>query len=149
MRTASAAVAVTVVTFALSIAVALAQETKPVPSDSMRVSIPGCTKGYVFTAGRRTADQPGSTEIPEGLHLRMNGPKKVMVEIKAHEGAMIEITGIMKKDQLTPGVGIGGGVRIVGGSGPTDSRMSATPVGGQIAIDVEGWRTATGACPPR
>src|SRR5437667_6918797 len=49
------------------------QETKPVPKDSMRVSIPGCSKGYIFTAGRRTQDEPGSVDIPEGMHLRMNG----------------------------------------------------------------------------
>jgi len=28
-----------------------AQEPKPVPKDSARVSITGCTKGYVFTVG--------------------------------------------------------------------------------------------------
>src|SRR2546426_11443479 len=89
-----------------------AQENKSVPKDSVRVFIPGCTKGYVFTAGRRTQDQPGSADIPEGMHLRMNGPKKVMAEIKAQEGSMIEITGLMRKGQYRPGgVGIGGGVR--------------------------------------
>jgi hypothetical protein len=28
----------------------VAQETKPVPKDSVRVAIPGCTKGQIFTA---------------------------------------------------------------------------------------------------
>ena len=41
----------------------VAQEQKPVPKDSMRVSIPGCTKGYIFTAGRRTLDEPGSVSV--------------------------------------------------------------------------------------
>jgi len=31
-----------------------AQEQKPVPKDSVRVFVPGCSKGYVFTAGRRS-----------------------------------------------------------------------------------------------
>ena len=62
-----------------------AQENKPVPKDSVRVSIAGCAKGYVFTTGPRTVDQVGSLDIPEGLHLRMNGPKKVMSEIRARE----------------------------------------------------------------
>src|SRR5262245_659822 len=85
----------------------IAQEKKPVPKNSVRVSIPGCTKGYIFTAGRRTADQPGSVNIPEGMHLRMNGPKDVIAEIKKHEGSMIEITGLMRKGQLdTEGVAI-------------------------------------------
>src|SRR5262245_40580150 len=83
-----------------------AQETKPVPKDSMRVSLPGCTKGFVFTAGRRSTDEPGYFEIPEGMHLRMNGPKKMIAEIKAHEGSMIEITGLMKKGQYREGVNL-------------------------------------------
>ena len=125
-----------------------AQEEKPVPKDSVRVSIPGCTKGYVFTAGHRTADQPGSVSIPEGLHLRMNGAKKTMGEIKAHEGSMIEITGIMKRGQYGPdGISLGGGVRITGGQGPAagGSRVMTT----QVQIDVEGWRPAIGDCPSR
>src|SRR6266581_6809777 len=102
----------------ITIAVALlsgplvAQENKPVPKDSVRVFIPGCTKGFIFTAGRRTEDEPGSVDVPQGMHLRMNGPKKMMAEIKAHEGSMIEITGLMKKGQYKPGGVRIGGVRI-------------------------------------
>ncbi len=122
-----------------------AQERKPVPKNSVRVTIPGCTKGYIFTAARRTADEPGSAYIPPGMHLRMNGPKNTMAEIIAHEGSMIAITGIMKKGQLDPtGVGIGGGT-ITPGPDPTGGRPG--PVGNQIFIDVEGWRPATGDCP--
>ena len=93
---------------ALGCAALAAQETKPVPKDSVRLSIPGCTHGYVFTAGPRNSDQPGSFEIPEGMHLRMNGDKKLMNEIKAHEGSMVEITGLMKKSQYKDGINIGG-----------------------------------------
>ena len=128
----------------------VAQENKPVPKDSVRVFIPGCTKGYVFTAGRRTQDQPGSADIPEGMHLRMNGPKKVMAEIKAQEGSMIEITGVTKRGQYRPdGVGIGGGVRIAPGPGVTGGGGLGSPVANQISIDVEGWRPVEGSCPSR
>ena len=128
----------------------VAQEEKPVPKDSVRVTIPGCTKGYVFTAGRRTADQPGSVDIPEGMHMRMNGPKKMMAAIKAHEGSMVEITGLMKRGQLNPeGVGLGGGVRITPGPAPAGGSLSPAPGASQITIDVEGWRTAVGDCPSR
>src|ERR1700680_1001091 len=96
-----------------------AQENKPVPKDSVRVLIPGCTKGFIFTAGRRTPDQPGSVDIPAGMHMRMTATKKMMAEIKAHEGSMIEITGLMKKGQYrADGVGIGGGVRMTPGPAP-------------------------------
>jgi hypothetical protein len=139
MRT-TAVVAVVVAVLSGSLA---AQENKPVPKDSVRVSIPGCTKGYIFTAGRRTEDEPGTFGIPEGMHLRMNGPKKMLAEIKTHEGSMIAITGLMKKGQYQPdGVAIGGGVRITPGP-PTGGSVS------QILIDVEGWRLIEGSCPLR
>jgi hypothetical protein len=145
MKTAVITVALTVLTAPL-----IAQEQKPVPKNSVRVSIPGCTKGYIFTAGRRTADQPGSVDIAEGMHLRMNGPKQLMTEIKAHEGSMIQITGLMKKGQYDPrGVGIGGGVRIAPGAQPTGGSQPGNPVAGQSQIDVEGWRPAVGDCPSR
>ena len=44
-------VAALVVAIAMGAAIA-AQETKPVPKDSVRVFVPGCTKGYMFTGGR-------------------------------------------------------------------------------------------------
>ena len=136
-----------VVAAALSTILA-AQETKPVPKDSVRVAIPGCTKGYVFTAGPRTLEEPGNFEIREGMHLRMNGPKKVINEIKAHEGSMIEIIGLMKKGQYNDGVNIGGGVRV--SPGPTGpSGRFPSPAANQIQIDVEGWRQIEGACPSR
>jgi len=135
---------------ALAIAVvAGAQEPKPVPKDSARVSVPGCSKGYIFTVAPRTVNEAGSNaDIPEGTHLRMNGPKKVINEIKAHEGQMIQLTGIMKIDQLpTGGVNLGGGVR-VGAASPVGGMSQ--PGGGQNFIDVEGYRTIPDkSCPSR
>ncbi len=141
--------AVAVAALVLSSAPLFAQETKPVPKDSVRVMIPGCTKGYIFTAAHATEEHPGSVDIPEGTHIRMNGPKKVMSEIKAHEGSMIEITGLMKKGQFGPaGVGIGGGVRIMPGEAPAAGGLPS-PGAGQLWIDVEGWRPVVGDCPSR
>ena len=126
-----------------------AQERKPVPKDSVRVSIPGCTKGYIFTAGRRTQDEPGSVNVPLGMHFRMNGPKKLIGELKAQEGSMIEVTGIIKRGQFTPdGVGVGGGVRIGPGPGFGGGGLGS-PVANQVSIDVEGWRPIAGNCPSK
>jgi hypothetical protein len=144
--------AVIAVAVAISSAPLGAQEGKPVPKNSVRVSIPGCTKGYVFTATPRTADEPGSINMAAGTHLRMNGPKKLMAEIKAHEGSRIEITGLMKKGQYGPeGIGLGGGVRIAPGPTPGGGGSSMPPTGSasQIPIDVEGWRQIAGGCPSR
>jgi len=42
------------------------------------------------------------------MHMRMNGPKKMIAEIKGQEGSMVEITGLIRKNDLVPdGVGIG------------------------------------------
>jgi hypothetical protein len=136
----------------LSVAVALgaalaAQETKPVPKDSVRIFVPGCSKGAMFTAGRRTEDQPGGSAVPEGTRLRINGPKKLITEIKAQEGTRIEITGLIKKGQYeTSGVRLGPGVRVSGG--PTGGGgLTPNPAVEQIVIDVEGWRKVLGDCP--
>jgi hypothetical protein len=142
---------VALVVAAVMLSVSLgAQDTKPVPKDSVRVFIPGCSKGSVFTAGPRTEDRSGGEVVPQGMHLRMNGPKKLMAEIKSQEGSMIEITGLMKKGQFAPdGVSIGGGVRV--GPAPSPGGSSVGPSAGfnQIMIDVEGWRSVRGECPSR
>jgi hypothetical protein len=143
-------IAVLTVAVAVLSAPPTAQEEKPVPKDSVRVLIPGCSKGLIFTAAHRTADRPGSVDIPEGMHLRMNGPKKMMAEIRAHEGSMIEITGLMKKGQYKPdGVGIGGGVRIAPGPAGAGGILPGNPAVRQILVDVEGWRPVVGHCPSR
>src|SRR5262245_30644480 len=95
----------------------LAQETKPVAKDSVRVTVSGCAKGYVFTAGPRVGELPDTPTVPEGTHLRMNGPKKLISEIDGYKESMITIVGIMKKGQEKPGgINLGGGVRIAPGT---------------------------------
>jgi hypothetical protein len=124
-----------------------AQEQKPVPKDSARVFVPGCAKGYVFTAGPRTEDSPGAG-VPAGTHLRLSGPKELLAEIRREEGSRIEITGLIKKGQIAQD-GVGGGrVRVTGGPSPSGG---LTPNAGvsQIVIDVEGWRRVLGDCPAR
>ena len=138
------------VAFVVSGGVLAAQE-KPVPKDSMRVTVIGCAKGTAFTAGPRTENQVGRADIPEGTRLRMNGPKKVRGEIKAHEGEMIQITGLMKKGQYRdPGIPVGGGVRVAPGAGGGVGVGVGRPspeVGGVNYIDVESWQPAAGNCP--
>jgi hypothetical protein len=148
MRTISAVITITVAVLSGPL---VAQDVKPVPKDSMRVTVPGCTKGYVFTAGAKTEDQVGRSDIPEGMHLRMTGPKKMMADIKAHEGQMIQITGLMKKGQSnSTGINVGGGVRITpgapqagGGNRPAYETVSPN------YVDVESWQPTVGSCPSR
>jgi hypothetical protein len=142
--------AAVIVAVMLSTGLLSAQEGKKVPKDSVRVSIPGCTRGYVFTSGPPVSEQNGTIVIPEGIHIRMAGPKKMMDDIKAHEGSMVEITGLMKKGQyLQEGVAVGGGVRITPGIGQGGGSVAASRAGTQTMIDVESWRPAAGSCPSR
>ena len=146
MKAVIAAIAIT------SVAVLAAQETKPVPKDSMRVYLTGCAKGRVFTAGPRMEDPPSNAEIREGTHLRMNGPKKLMEEIKAHEESsmMVGITGLMKKGQYGPGGVSIGGVRIAPAPSPSGPSASIGGAGiDQTSIDVENVRPVAGRCPSR
>jgi hypothetical protein len=134
---------IVVMFMAVSIA---AQEEKPVPKNSMRVSIAGCTRDYIFTVAPRNSDETRSSPVPAGTHFRMNGPRKMISEIRARQGSLIEITGLILKGQYLDGGSVGGVVRIGPGSAPTaGSRGSAT--GSQNFIDVEGWRTIGGDCP--
>jgi hypothetical protein len=138
------------VLFALAGVWVAAQEAKPVPKDSVRVSIPGCAKGAVFTVGRRTADEPGTVDVVEGLHLHMNGPKKLMAAIKDHQAGMIEITGVSKREDLVPNqLNLGKGVGISPGPTTSGGSTGAVPVASQAQIDLEGWRQIPGDCPRR
>lgn len=104
----------------------------------------------MFAAGRPAEDQPGGSAVSEGSRLRMNGPKKLMAEIKGHEGSRIEITGLMRRGQPQPG---GGGIRIAGGppAAPIGGGGVTVGVGGTTPtmIDVEGYRVVPGDCPTR
>lgn len=134
-------------TLAFSSPFLLAQE-KPVPKDSVRIFINGCARGRVFIVGERREDQPGRSDVRPGTRLRMNGPKKVMDEIKAREGTEVEITGLIRKGQDLPGgVALGGGVSI-GAGPPVGGNASRSPnMNIQVMIDVEGYRTLVGSCP--
>jgi hypothetical protein len=100
-----------------------AQE-RPVPKDSARLSIAGCARGRVFTVGRDPKSESLGFQLAEGMKIRLEGQKKALEEIKAHEGAMIELTGLM----MPNGRGMG----------------AATPV-----LDVEAWRPLNSSCPKR
>jgi hypothetical protein len=133
---------------ALALSASLAAQEKKVPKDSFRVTVPGCTRGMVFTAGPKTEDQVGRLDVPEGIHLRMNGPKKLIGEIRAHEGQMIQITGLMKKGQYNQqGVSIGGGVRVIPGTGGAVGNRPTVGTEAVNYIDVESWQPAPGSCP--
>ena len=141
-----------VVALALPVAAAAgAQETKPVPKGSTRIAIAGCSAGYVFTVGRPSDDSTSNPPLREGVHLRMNGAKKLIDEIKGQEGSRIEITGLVRNGQIPEdGIRVGGSGRVSGGpSGGAGATLGPGVRVNQIMIDVEGWRRIVGDCRSR
>jgi hypothetical protein len=60
---------------------------------------------------------------------------------------MIEITGLVRKDDLVQdGVGIGR-LRVSPGASMSGGGTLPSPGAGQVVIDVEGWRRVPGECP--
>lgn len=124
-----------------------AQE-RPVPKDSTRLSISGCARGRVFTVGRDPEHE--ATFVMElGTKVRLEGDKKVLADVKAHEGSMVEVTGLMKESEVVrPGVGLAGGrVRIT----PVmpNGRPGMDPGPSPPILDVESYRLLNASCPNR
>jgi hypothetical protein len=125
---------------------ASAQQEKPVPKDSVRISIPGCAKGVMFTVTESPEHESRSSVAP-GRRFRLAGKKELLKEIREREGSMIEVTGLILKGQNDQsGVAVGGNVRIAPGPTP-GSAVGANPNYSQNILDVEGWRQLAGDCP--
>jgi len=115
------------------------------------LSISGCANGRVFTVGR-DPEHESSFVIALGTKVRLEGDKKVLAEVKKHEGSMVEVTGLMKQsDVVQPGVGLAGGkVRITPVMPNTNGRSPAVDPGPQPPIlDVESYRLLNASCPNR
>jgi hypothetical protein len=136
----------------LTIGISLAaQEERPVPKDSVRVSIPGCSKGSAFVVTEGPEAERTSIEIKVGRRFRLTGKKQVLDEIKAREGYMIAVTGIVRKNDLQGpgGISLGGGRVRIGGGAPVSGGTSPTqaPESGNAILDVEGFRPLGEPCP--
>ena len=118
------------------------------PKDSVRFSIAGCARGRVFTVNNPPEHENRAPEIEPGRKLRLEGPKKLLEEIKANEGSMVEITGLMKQaDVRPPGVGLAGGRIRVAPVEPMGRGVGRDPGIEQSIIDVESWQLLNRTCP--
>ncbi len=135
---------------ALSGGVVLAQE-KPVPKDSTRLTVPGCAYDRLFLVDISPEHEMPRTDLKPGRRLRLSGPKKLLEEIKAHHGDMVELTGLIRKSDLVEqGVGLAGGrVRIMPGRSPVGATGGPDSTVTQAIIDVESWRLLNATCPAR
>ena len=133
--------------FAVAAGAALHAQEKPVPSDSERVSLMGCSKNRTFIVGEGPEHEPTQTVIAPGRRFRLEGSKEILNEIKAREGRVIEVTGLIRKAVITPnGVSVAGG-RVQIGAGPARSPVydpARDPAYNQAIIDVSAWRSIDG-----
>lgn len=136
--------------FVVSGGFALAQE-KPVPKDSTRLSVPGCAYDRLFIVDVSPEHEMPRTDMKPGRRLRLAGPRKLLDEIKARKGDMVELTGIVRNsDLIEQGVGLAGGrVRIMPGRSPVGTTVGRDPGVSQAVIDVESWRLLNASCPAR
>lgn len=112
------------------------------------MSISGCARGRVFTV-LRSPEHEWKGVLEEGMKLRLEGQKKILDEIKAKEGSMVEITGLMKQsDTVQPGVGLAGGRVRIAPVMPT-GRGNYDPGPTPPVIDLESWRLLNATCPSR
>lgn len=128
----------------------MAQE-KPVPRDSTRLSVPGCAYDRLFIVDISPEHEMPRTEMKAGRRLRLSGSKKLLEEIKARKGDMVELTGLVRNsDLIEPGVGLAGGrVRIMPGRSPVGTTVGRDSGVSQSVIDVESWRLLNATCPSR
>ena len=112
------------------------------------MSISGCARGRVFTV-LKSPEHEWKGTLEEGMKLRLEGQKKLLEEIKAKEGSMVEITGLMKQsDTVQPGVGLAGGRVRISPVMPT-GRGNYDPGPTPPVIDIESWRLLNSSCPSR
>jgi hypothetical protein len=136
-----------------SSSLAHAQEKK-VPKDSSRVSMPGCAKGRTFIVAEAPEHEPVRSDVEPGRRFRLSGPKKLLNDIRLHEGSMVEVTGLVRTSQLAAprGVSIAGGRIRIGGAAPQDPIYAdprRDPLYNQVVIDLESWRQLPEPCPAR
>jgi hypothetical protein len=133
--------------------VLFAQE-RQIPKDSVLLTMQGCAKGRTFTVGPRSEHQPANVDVSPGRRFRLSGSKKILEEIRKRQEAMVEITGLVRKGQLSGpgGVSIAGGRIRIGGATPQNPIYSdprRDPGYNQVVIDVESWAPLPDSCPAR
>lgn len=130
-----------------------AQDEKPVPKDSARVSIAGCAYNRSFLVSRPPEGEPLRSDIEPGRRFRLNAKKEIQAGIDARKGTMLEVTGLIRRSDLEGpgGVALGGGrVRIGAGRPQAPTAAPGRDIGYREAIiDVEAFRVLPASCEDR
>ena len=127
-------------------------ETKKIPDDSVEIATTGCLKGRVFTATQPREDFMRRGPNVTGRSFRLNGPRKLIDIVKTHDGDLVEIVGLVRKNDLRDtglGTRVGNTRVVVGAPRSGDPMQSArTPVPEGIAVmDATSIRVLDDRCP--
>lgn len=83
--------------------------------NSIEVVVRGCLKGRELTADEISGSDALANEV--GMLFRLSAKGQVSDEVKKQNGHRVEITGLIKKTALVePGLKLGGGRVVIGGS---------------------------------
>ena len=127
-------------------------ETKKIPDDSVEIATTGCLKGRVFTATQPREDFMRRGPNVTGRSFRLNAPKPVMEVVKTHDGGLVEIVGLVRKNDLrdnAPGARVGNTRVVIGAPRNGDPMQgSRAPVPEAIAVmDASSIRPLDDSCP--
>jgi len=137
----------------LACAAVVAAQERPVPKDSVRVTVAGCIKGHSVITMARDSTEPMGSRIAPGRRLRLSGNKQLVKDLRAEKRQLVEVTGLIRESQLKEsGIPIGKGGRIRIGGGSPVSRDPAgdprrDPLVNEPVMDVESWRPLPETCP--
>jgi hypothetical protein len=128
------------------------QETKKVPDDSVEIGTTGCLKGRVFTATEPREDFMRRGPNVTGRSFRLTGPRPVMDMVKTHDGDLVEIVGLVRKNDLRDnalGARVGNTRVVIGAPRSGDPMQSArTPISEGVAVmDATSVRFLDDRCP--
>jgi hypothetical protein len=127
---------------------------KKIPSDSVEIATTGCLKGRVFTATQPREDFMRRGPNVTGRSFRLNGPRAVIDVVKTHDGDLVEIVGLVRKNDLrdtAPGARIGNTRVVIGAPRTGDPMQSArAPIAEGIPVmDATSIRVLDDRCPIR
>jgi hypothetical protein len=126
---------------------------KPVPSDSVRLTVVGCLRGRVLVSAK-AAEADATSGIPPGIRFNLTGPKALMKDVKAYDRQLVQVTGLVLKGALQrqgSGLPLDGKGRIVLGPSPmSQGPMMGDPRSGTGAMsatmDISAVRRMDGTC---
>jgi hypothetical protein len=131
------------------------KEPKKIPKDSVEVAATGCLKGKAFAAMAPREEGVAHGPDVRGRTFRLNGPKDVMKDVKANDGHLVEVVGLVRKMDLQQnginthlggmrvGIGSPSGTAPLGGSSPTSA---PDPASGVVIMDISSLRPVAESC---